>query len=313
MTRLALNLAALYNLAFGAWAVLLPGSFFAWLGIAEPQYPSVWACLGMVIGLYGVLYAWAARHDAQPAARWIVGVGLLGKIAGPIGMVLAIRSGELPPRAFQVCVFNDLIWWLPFAAFLLRGTRALRAAPWLCAGLHAAAMLVLLLVLRHGGQAGDDPVAFVREHTVAWRAGWAVWMASAMSLVAFYAWWGGRGAVLLAAAGMACDLAGEGLFIGRLTEVTDPDLFASVLQRGTLLTAGAANGLYTLGGVLLTLRSRGLPRPVLAAQWVTWAAGGAMTVSALAGSTAGLVASSAVLFPLLVAWTAWMALRWRGS
>jgi hypothetical protein len=35
-----------------------------------------------------------------------------------------------------------------------------------------------------------------------------------------------------------------------------------------------------------------------------------MTASALLESAAGLVASSAALFPLMIAWIAWMAARW---
>jgi hypothetical protein len=35
-----------------------------------------------------------------------------------------------------------------------------------------------------------------------------------------------------------------------------------------------------------------------------------MTLGAIAGSIAVMTASTAVLFPLLLGWTIWMALRW---
>jgi hypothetical protein len=57
--RLIFGLATLYNIAFGIWASFWPDDLFARLKMAPPIYPSLWQCLGMVIGLYGVLYAYA--------------------------------------------------------------------------------------------------------------------------------------------------------------------------------------------------------------------------------------------------------------
>ncbi len=88
-----------------------------------PGYPAIWQCLGIVIGVYGVGYACAAT---APLRHWpIVLVGLLGKILGPMGFVLAARHGELPWRFGWILLTNDLIWWLPFAVMLWRasGTR----------------------------------------------------------------------------------------------------------------------------------------------------------------------------------------------
>src|SRR5216110_55195 len=132
--RLIFGLAAIYNVAFGLWAGLWPDAFFHLLQMAPPNYPGIWQCLGMVVGLYGVLYASAAWHLDR--AKLIIAVGLAGKILGPIGLCLAIHSGEWPLRTLSLVVFNDLIWWLPFMLFLMEGTRSaerLRAAtPWAC-------------------------------------------------------------------------------------------------------------------------------------------------------------------------------------
>ena len=95
--RLIFALAAIYNIAFGLWACLWPRAFFTSLAMAPPNYPGLWQCLGMVVGLYGVLYASAARH--LEGARLIIAVGLAGKILGPIGLCLTIHSGEWPLRA----------------------------------------------------------------------------------------------------------------------------------------------------------------------------------------------------------------------
>jgi hypothetical protein len=108
--------AAVYNLVWGAFAVLLPNVPFGWLGIAPPNYPGLWQCIGMIVGVYGIGYGLAA---ADPVRHWpIVLVGLLGKIFGPIGFVMAAMNGEFPWAAGFTILTNDLIWWVPFAAIL---------------------------------------------------------------------------------------------------------------------------------------------------------------------------------------------------
>ena len=54
--RLIFAAAAAYNILFGLWASLFPYAFFKILNIDPPRYPGIWACLGMVVGLYGVGY-----------------------------------------------------------------------------------------------------------------------------------------------------------------------------------------------------------------------------------------------------------------
>lgn len=120
-----LRLAALYNLAFGAGVVLFPRWWFAVADLPPPLYPSIWQCVGMIVGVYGVGYWLAAR---APYVHWpIVLVGLLGKVFGPIGFVLAAARGELPWRVGWLLVGNDLVWLWAFAAILLGARSAARA------------------------------------------------------------------------------------------------------------------------------------------------------------------------------------------
>ena len=125
--RYALWAAAAYNLAWGAFVVLLPELPFRWAGMDPPNYPEIWQCLGMVVGVYGVAYGLAAR---DPLRHWpVVAAGLLGKVLGPVGMASAVARGTLPPAAAWLCLFNDLIWWPPFALILLAAYREARRFP----------------------------------------------------------------------------------------------------------------------------------------------------------------------------------------
>jgi peroxiredoxin len=114
--RRVLLAAGLYNVLWGAWAVLFPSAIFSWLDMPQPNYPQFWQCIGMIVGVYGVGYAIAAF---DPVRHWpIVLVGFLGKVFGPLGMVQALWSGQLPWGFALNCVTNDLIWWGPFFLIL---------------------------------------------------------------------------------------------------------------------------------------------------------------------------------------------------
>lgn len=125
--------AAIYNLAWGGWVLLRPMDLFDLTGIDRPLYPGIWQCVGMIVGVYGVGYAIAAR---DPYRHWpIVLVGFLGKTFGPIGMAYQWlllppgSPGRLPIQWGLVNITNDLIWWLPFAVILFQAFKAASAPP----------------------------------------------------------------------------------------------------------------------------------------------------------------------------------------
>src|SRR5689334_8641697 len=104
-----LQVAGIYNLLWGAFAILYPNAIFEFAGVAPPNYPELWQCVGMIVGVYGIGY-WIAARD--PLVHWpIVLVGLLGKILGPIGFLDAAIRGRLPWAFGWTNLANDLIWW----------------------------------------------------------------------------------------------------------------------------------------------------------------------------------------------------------
>jgi peroxiredoxin len=109
--------AGFYNLAWGLFVIAEPLAFFRWFQFSPlPNYPELWQCMGMVIGVYGIGYLIAST---DPVRHWpIVLVGFLGKIFGPIGFVWTAAQGKLPWSFGALLLTNDLIWWIPFARVL---------------------------------------------------------------------------------------------------------------------------------------------------------------------------------------------------
>ncbi|MFK7954342.1 MAG: alkyl hydroperoxide reductase [Ekhidna sp.] len=107
-----LKAAAIYNLIWGAWVVLFPSHFFELVGMEPLNHGMVWQGMGMVIGVYGLGYWWAAQ---DPLIHWpIVVVGFLGKIFGPLGFFMNYFTGKVPFGFFYTLITNDFIWWIPF-------------------------------------------------------------------------------------------------------------------------------------------------------------------------------------------------------
>ncbi|MEM9328724.1 MAG: alkyl hydroperoxide reductase [Bacteroidota bacterium] len=113
---LTLKIAAVYNIVWGAWAVLLPHQFFQLTGMETLNHPMIWQGMGMVIGVYGLGYWWASF---DPVRHWpIIAVGFLGKIFGPLGFVMNYYTGAAPAGFGYTLITNDLIWWVPFFLIL---------------------------------------------------------------------------------------------------------------------------------------------------------------------------------------------------
>lgn len=108
--------AGLYNIGWGVLAVIEPQWLFRLADMAPQNHPQIFMTLGMVLGLYGLLYLEVARRplDGFPVAA----VGLAGKVLGPAGWLWLYLSGQWPLASGMIILTNDLLWWLPFALYL---------------------------------------------------------------------------------------------------------------------------------------------------------------------------------------------------
>ncbi len=123
--RLTFTLAGIYNLGWGLYSAVDPQWLFRFAGMPPLSHPEIFACLGMVIGLYGVLYLEVAR---RPERGWLIAaVGLTGKVLGPVGLAGLLLDGSWPPASLALCVTNDFIWWIPFGIYLVDAWPAFRA------------------------------------------------------------------------------------------------------------------------------------------------------------------------------------------
>jgi hypothetical protein len=183
------------------------------------------------------------------------------------------------------------------------------SAPVVCAAVNFAAALVMAFVLAPATPIVADATeryAYVQSHLFAWRLGWTVWIAAALSLLWFYAWWRGRiGAshvpVALAASGLVADVTSEIMLI-QYDVMTAPFAF--------LLTGVVANGLYTACGIWLTLVTR-LTAVERVCAAVMWAAGITLSVATLAGLYLLAAIATAVLFALFCPWCVYLAVKLR--
>src|SRR5262245_28069924 len=86
--RMVFVVAGVYNIGWGLYSVFDPQWLFRFAQMPLMIHPQIFACLGMVVGLYGIIYLEVAR---VPERGWLLAaVGLLGKILGPIGLLMLI-------------------------------------------------------------------------------------------------------------------------------------------------------------------------------------------------------------------------------
>jgi hypothetical protein len=319
--RAIFGLAALYNVAFGLWAGLWPGAFFQVFRLEPPRYPSIWACVGMVVGVYALAYAAAARRPEE--GDLLIGIGLLGKVLGPAGWLMAVGHGELPPRTFPLILANDLVWWFPFLFYLLRGLPARRTViAWVSVGVHIAAS-VGLLAAAGGTEVEPAPaqrLLWIVGNAPLWTRTWLCWALASMSLLALCTAWTARllelgaprawavGACLVCALGVAIDLAGETL---NLVWPLQPERTVAEFVWGArvyaFMSVATANGLYCVAGLVLSLlswRCGFLRGAVGLAGFAMWTVGLVLTAMVLLHQEQGMIVIGGAVMALYIPWAA---------
>jgi hypothetical protein len=266
--------------------------------------------LAIVDALLALGFAYSALHLRR--AFPFIAAGLVVKVIVPLFWVLLVTDGLLSGRTLTLVILDDVVWWIPFALFLLEGTRSgerLRAAaPYACALLNLIAAGALVSVLRPGTAVVSNVasrIAYIENNELLWRAGWACWIVAALSLLAFYAWWGARlpawgwgvAAIAVASTGLVFDLTAESLMIAWL-----PDAYDQVAPVANVLTGGLGNGLYTVAGAVLTLGTRGMKGWFATWTWTIWSAGFGLSAFTFAGNFLGVAVCSGVLFALFCPW-----------
>lgn len=324
--RVLLAVAAGYNWTFAVVSGLWPEWFFALFGAGPPEQ---WRPVTVVVATCGLLYAYAAwRPDGGDVA---VTIGLLTKVLGPVAWLAGVFVGTQSPRIFPMVLVGDMLWWLPFVAYL---TRRHKHRPAIIAGWSFGAHLVanvLLLVVAPGTEVVMDFGArqrFILDHTGLWVATWMCWTLASMSLPAFcLAWvsqWRSQSRALVGVAlaviavGVAFDLSGETVLIAQATR-RDLSLseFVSVARGYQILSAAIANGLYCAGGLVLSMVawwSGALRGKIGVLGFAVWLVGSGLTVAAVLDHRMGLAVCGGGVMLLFVPWNAWLAWRlWQGA
>ena len=60
--RVVFVLADIYNIAWGLYSAYDPQWLFRFARMPRSNYPEIFACLAMVVGLYGIIYFEVARE-----------------------------------------------------------------------------------------------------------------------------------------------------------------------------------------------------------------------------------------------------------
>lgn len=179
-------------------------------------------------------------------------------------------------------------------------------APYLCAVLNGLAAFALATVLAPGVSLAPAAAnaGYVADHLFVWRLGWALWIAAALSLLAFFRWWAARigwspvtrAAIALAVVGVLADIGAE----SRLIAWSPAQPFD--LDGALRLSGVGANGLYSVAGLLLTSRTGGLAPWLAAWSWTVWLLGIGLAAAAAVSSDGASRILTAALFVLFVPW-----------
>jgi hypothetical protein len=186
-----------------------------------------------------------------------------------------------------------------------------------CFGIHLFANIYLLRVA--GGTELVESLAqrqaFVLERTWLWVATWLFWSLSSISLLGFCAAWATRikqsrssiaFALAVIAVGVGFDLYGETVLITRATRDQSVAEFTSIVRQYQFVGPGVANGLYCVGGVMLSILSwrAGFLRGTAGILgFLVWVVGFGLTAAAFADHRLAMIACGGGVMLLFLPWS----------
>lgn len=164
----------------------------------------------------------------------------------------------------------------------------------------------------------DDRITFIAENSLVWSMSWCVWMLSALGLFVFSAILADElnktflrtVGLSLVAMGVAPDLIAEVLYAFVIPEIIQNNISSEMVQTLEIisahLTGFLGNGLYNLGGMLLTLLGfkEGLLKPWIVIWGVTSWSLGFMLSAAIAVDS--MIAAELFTASSMVLSTTWM-------
>ncbi len=186
---------------------------------------------------------------------------------------------------------------------------------WTTALFHAAGLAFAALGMRPGTPLVPlaERRAFLDGAHLGWSLGWTAWMVCALTLALFYfmvarreaaetEW--PRFAFALTIAGIAVDLLCDALYIGLLPQLARGDERQFILVERLCTVGGAvvANGLYTIGAVIITFCRRRSPL-VMALGAGVGICGAAMVVAGLDGVPQHLEIATGPTIGLFCLWS----------
>jgi hypothetical protein len=197
--------------------------------------------------------------------------------------------------------------------------------------IHVCACLALL-ASRGGTEIVSDLAArqaWILIHTSLWIRTWLVWALASASLVALTVVWTRhlvrlgvpRGWALLGcglvALGLPFDLVGESVNIVWATRPQSLADFAAAVRAYQLVSVAVANGLYCLGGLILSVlswRAGWLRGPMAGLGFVMWSVGLGLTVAAILEHGPAMAITGAAVMSLYLIFAAWLGWRFpRGT
>jgi uncharacterized membrane protein len=104
--------AAFYNVGWGFWVVIFPEQAFRLFALDIPSDIYIWQSVGMIVGVYGIVYYISALDLVKYYP--ILLVGMLGKIFGPLGFIQHYSMGTIQLEFGTLLLFNDIMWWPAF-------------------------------------------------------------------------------------------------------------------------------------------------------------------------------------------------------